>query len=370
MRVFILSVATLVALGCGGASTGPSDEMPLGTGSLAVTFTRVAGTPELLFSASVRVGDGSPISVRDWGERTIAGLSAETHVVEVTDPTTNCAIVGGTSKSVSIVANRVTPVDFQFSCTFQPQPRIAYTWRTQGWDTEIWTASPDGTGVQHLTTGFAGRWCPDGTRIVFSSGGSAVVMNFDGTEQRPLLAEARAVSWTGDGGKVGFTYRNNAGVFGIWTMELGGSTFAEVGTATVDRRFPAWSHDNQKIAFCEGDKLMVMNADGTAPVALTGEVGCAYPAWSPDDQEIAFTRSGRILRIGADGSGLSSLVTTVEGSNAPGYSPDGNSILFYSNHGSAAPAERAWIMDADGGNPRLFAPLPGIGVQHLRWWQD
>ena len=110
------------ALGaCGSGSTGSSDKTPTGTEDMAVTLTRAPGTSTLLFSASVRVGNGSSFRVTDRDEHTVSGLTTGTHLVEATNPTSNCVIQGASSKSVSIVANQVTEVTFQKSCTSQPQ---------------------------------------------------------------------------------------------------------------------------------------------------------------------------------------------------------------------------------------------------------
>ena len=224
----------------------------------------------------------------------------------------------------------MTQLSFQINCTFQAQPRIVFNWRQPVWEVDIWTVNLDGTNLRQLTRGGSSllpKRSPDGTRIVFSSARSFRVMNFDGTEQRIGFSQGQTpASWTGDG---------------------------------------------EKIVFCEENHLTVINASGGSSVRLAedfGSLGCEAPVWSPDDHEIAFSRRGDIWRIGADGTGLTRLAVGGDYAYAS-YSSDGNSIIFHSGSTSLQPAERARIMDVDGGNLRPFAALLGIGVQQLRWWQ-
>jgi TolB protein len=139
----------------------------------------------------------------------------------------------------------------------------------------------------------------------------------------------------------------------------------------LNSRSPAWSHDGQKIAFCRdpGD-LVVMNANGTQAVALNQGDQCLSPAWSPDDQYLVFLPTAQIWRIGADGTGLSRLTSHEGGCGVPLYLPDGSGITFHCPNNPADPAERAWIMDVDGGNQRLYDPLPWEGIMHWQWWKN
>ena len=343
MRPFSLCVLALVLSGCGGNGTGPPDETPAGTGSLVVTLARSPGSSALLFSASVQVGAGSAIRVKDWDAHTIGGLTAGVHQVDATDPTPNCSIQGASSKSVSITANQVAEVTFQISCTFQPQPRIVFQWRKEHWDSDAWTVAPDGTNLLQLTqkgTRPFPCWSPDGAKMVF----------------------------TGPGG--------SSQDVEVWVMNADGSGAKALTNEPAGRSgHPTWSHNGQKIVYCKDPgMLMVMNADGTQQVAVTEGAQCGYPAWSPNDQEIVFARYERgvpqVWRIQADGTGLSKLTSVEGGCAAPLYLRDGSGITFHCPEAPAAPVERAWIMDVDGGNQRLFEPLSLNGVMHWHWWQQ
>lgn len=76
---------------------------------------------------------------------------------------------------------------------------------------------------------------------------------------------------------------------------------------------PTWSPDGKKIAFTRNGVLHVINADGSAFMALpTARELAGYPAWSPDGAHIAYAgQSGSwgIYVGNADGSNLIRLTT-------------------------------------------------------------
>jgi hypothetical protein len=90
-------------------------------------------------------------------------------------------------------------------------------------------------------------WSPDGTKILFESGGQLFTIKPDGT--------------------------------GLTSLPVLGFN-------------PTWSPDGRKVAYDDGDSVFVANADGTGqtPVATSSGLD-VEPAWSPDGAKIAFASS-------------------------------------------------------------------------------
>jgi len=168
-------------------------------------------------------------------------------------------------------------------------------------------------------------WSPDGRQLVFDSTdvpGSNIlfVVNADGTGKHRLGAFGYGPDWSPDGKHIVFSDQiglvAEIGVDGRGVQELGGSrcTFDPV----------RWSPDGNQIAFVRsadcfgaGAVIEVVNADGTAPHAVTKKDGSYYgpPSWSPDGKQIVFSRSSGFGAIGnlyvadADGSHVRQLTT-------------------------------------------------------------
>ena len=125
---------------------------------------------------------------------------------------------------------------------------------------------------------------------------------------------------------------------------------------------PSWSPSGHHIAFSrhvgpEAD-IYIMNADGSAPFALTDLPGVEEsPSWSPNGQWIAFSaaigRSHQILRIRLDGTGEEYLTGPSELHNrAPSWSQNGEQIVFWSSRPpepKATPPTNRYIIWEEGG---------------------
>jgi Tol biopolymer transport system component len=193
--------------------------------------------------------------------------------------------------------------------------RIAFSSNGAG-DRDIWSVSPDGSGVTNLTAGpsapaFALEpdWSPDGTKIAFRAGPT------------------------------------NSGE--IYTMDADGTGFVQLTSNAVKDYAPAWSPDGTKIAFasnrsdpnlctelfgCNID-IFVMPATGASPVQVTFDSGAdEYPQFSPDGSQIAYqTDAGGAFAIYT--VDLATLATTKLTDDSLGagyadYSPDGSKITF------------------------------------------
>jgi Tol biopolymer transport system component len=150
----------------------------------------------------------------------------------------------------------------------------------------------------------------------FRRGGSAAVMNADGSELRTLADNASPVAWSPDRRKV----------------LLGRG----VGWDEADR-------------VPERVDLYVVDIDGPELRRLQRSVAVA--AWSPDGRHVAFEYyrgPAGVYVMNADGSGLRKLT---EHGRGPAWSPDGRMIAFQSDR--ATPQyPQIYLVNADGSDER------------------
>ena len=165
---------------------------------------------------------------------------------------------------------------------------------------EFFVMNADGTGWKSFYK-FDGRPAcgspcvsPNGKLIAFDAwpqmqqGGSALyVMPIDGGEPQQI-ALGMMPNWSGDGLKLACS--RSEPVYGIWLLDLNGDNHKHIG--------PGWgaqlSPDGTKIAFTEGNTLMVHDLDSDKSEVIL--VGQANPyqqifwnaAWSPDGKRLCF----------------------------------------------------------------------------------
>lgn len=165
---------------------------------------------------------------------------------------------------------------------------------------------------------------------------------------------------------------------GIYTLPLASPAdtppvcLTSGGPACENHQDPAWSWDEQQIAFDSGPppqaddygqrpyQILVMNRDGSGIHPVTTDtdpqVRNLRPRWSPDNRQIVYSsnRTGdtEVWLMNADGSGQVNLSHNPASSDrAPSFSPDGRRILFVSNRDADGDPE-IFVMDHDGGNVR------------------
>jgi Tol biopolymer transport system component len=222
------------------------------------------------------------------------------------------------------------------TCPPRPDPSQGYVWGLDRFD--IYAANRDGSGLTRLTNydvyTAEGILSPDGTRIVFTSlkDGDLDIytMNVDGSDVRRLTTTVGYDGgpwWSPDGTKI---------VYRAWhpTDSAGVADYQ----ALLERRMVRPSRM----------ELFVMNADGSDQSQITNLGGANFgPSWTPDGQRIIFSSNHTNPRsrnfdhylVTLDGTGLEQVTNHGEFDGFPMFSPDGRRIVWASNRGNSGTGE-------------------------------
>lgn len=208
----------------------------------------------------------------------------------------------------------------------------------------------------------------------------------DGNEAIPLTdpGEAADPDWSGDGRSITFSrWAGPRGLGGgpnrrIMALLLPNRGKLELTDATWDDHQPVWSPADDHVAFIRSDPrvnnhhiacLNRMSGDQwlLTPTHGTGQLLGAEPTWSPDGDRIMFWGQGwegpgqRVYVVNRDGSEFRDLVG-LQNAVQPSWSPNGKHIAFIHEG-------RLCVADSDGtGISRLEEPFPTTGT--ASWHPD
>jgi len=222
------------------------------------------------------------------------------------------------------------------TCPAKPDMSKGYAWAIPDFD--IYASAPDGAEPRRLTEspGYDAEatLSPDGKTIVFTSTRDGdldiYTMNVDGTNVRRLT------------NTVGYD---------------GGPFFSPDSKMIVYRASRPASAEEEadyKSLLSEGLvrpirlELWVMNADGSDQRQVTSLGGANFaPYFHPDGQRIIFAsnhlnprgRNFDLFLVNLDGTGLVQITTDTDFDGFPMFSPDGRHLVFASNRFGSVPGE-------------------------------
>lgn len=202
---------------------------------------------------------------------------------------------------------------------------------------ELYTANPDGSDIRPITSNGAynaeATASPDGSRVIFTSTMDGDIelytMNIDGTDIRRVT------------NRVGYD---------------GGAFFSPDGSKIVWRaQYPVTAADTADYLDLLGERMVrpsaleiwVANADGSEPRMVTSLGSANFaPFFHPDGQRIIFSsnhhgggRTFELFIVNIDGSGLERVTFSEDFNSFPMFSPDGSKLVFASNRHGTSPRE-------------------------------
>ncbi|HTR03209.1 MAG TPA: protein kinase [Thermoanaerobaculia bacterium] len=215
---------------------------------------------------------------------------------------------------------------------------------------------------------------PDGTLLAFDSQGSGQedisLMRVDGNGMRKLVDDAprdRVASFSPDGKRIVFQ-SDRSGSWQIWTILPDGSGMTQVTHDRQGMTLPLWSPDGRRIAATDTDGLAaILELDESGNAVKTTRLPA--PAGKLVPMIAGWLGDGRLLISlnRREYNGVPEIATfdPKTGSYTPMKGPAGAYFGPYRLGPRSAVAVGGagiWLLDPDGGEPRLLLPSPAAGI--------
>jgi dipeptidyl aminopeptidase/acylaminoacyl peptidase len=315
----------------------------------------------------------------------------------------------GTSVSQEASGDRLT-LDLYLEMEGVNSPQISPDARqiiyTRSWidkindrrESALWIMNVDGSKNRYLADGSGARWSPDGTRIAYLASGEPKGrqifvrwMDAEGaTTQITRVDETPgAVRWSPDSKSLAFTMIVPSR--DAWTVKLPrkpeGAKWTQ-GPRIIDRL----NYRRDRVGFLKDGfrHVFVVPADGGTPRQLTdgdynhgGSWSGGSIDWTPDGRAIVFSglreedaeyiwRESEIYEVSVSDGAITKLTDRRGPDGGPVVSPNGRYIAYtgYDFTDDTYVASRLYVMDRDGGNPRLLTPDLDRNPRGLQWSED
>ncbi len=272
-------------------------------------------------------------------------------------------------------ANLVSLVSFlgQLSCASHPGSGQRFELEEEASGSairvsELYVIDADGSNPTRLKAiGFAPRWSPHGSQIVFQWNEQDITtkdirseirtVNADGSGLRTLFGDLMSrggpmgygAFWSLDGDRIAFyIWREGKRKIGIINTD-GGELKVVEQLAEPFLGFGFSPDGKKQIVPTQNDEIYVVQLDSGHRTLVGIGRGAV---WSPDSAQIVFSQlDGEISMVNVDGSGLTRLGRK---GFTPAMSPDGNKIVFVVTEKTLNPRKHGpdnlYLMDSDGSN--------------------
>lgn len=188
---------------------------------------------------------------------------------------------------------------------------------------------------------------------------------------------AKASTFSGNNGALAYV-QTAGGPQTIWKANPDGSSKTVLVENAVD---PVWSPNGKKLAYIMkhllGDRLYIMNADGTGRAMLTYAFGTfeKSPAWSPDGSQLTFVREVRwkgaikasaIVTVGIASHSERNVTgwSTKARYAFPSWSPDAKELVYEK---AMDDKRRLYIASLQTDKKRLLTTLSDDVDSHVSW---
>ena len=252
--------------------------------------------------------------------------------------------------------------------------RIAFV-SDRGGDWDIWVMNPNRSELKNLTNNPSfdshPSWSPDGKNITFYSDrdGNKNIYSMDqhGSNIKQLTINSKSnhsPSWSPDGKTIAFV-SNRSGDNCIWIMNPDGSEQYNLTKLLKSSRWPSWSHINNEILFTSENIIYQINPETfelntifklNKNLVFNG-LFIGWSVWSPDGSKIALISNfldkekltSTLYSVDKNGKAFKPLInrTGIGPDERPGWSPDGNSIVYSSFTNNDL--RQVWVINVDTG---------------------